>query len=279
MADEEGGGVQRLAGAVPAVPWARDLARSFTPAQVQALAAQLGRAMQQLGVSVDLAPVLDADGGAGPSATDPDGSRSFSPDPEVVTRYGLAFLRGLRAGRVTPVVKHFPGLGGASGNTDVGPAATLPIATLRSGGLRPFQAAIADGVPAVMISNATVPGLTTLPASLSSSAIDGLLRHDLGFGGLVLTDSLSAGAIAQAGFSLPAAATAAIEAGADMVLFGSTLTAAQTQLLTPANVARSVNQIVDGIVAAEQSGVLPVQRLDEAVGHVLAVKGVDLCPR
>jgi beta-N-acetylhexosaminidase len=279
MADEEGGGVQRLAGAVPSLPWARDLARSSTPAQVQALATQLGRAMKQLGVNVDLAPVLDADGGTGPTVTDADGSRSFSPDPNVAARYGVAFLQGLRAGGATPVVKHFPGLGGSLGNTDVGPATTLPIATLRSGGLLPFQAAITEGAPAVMVSNATVPGLTTRPASVSSSAIDGLLRHDLGFSGLVLTDSLSAGAITQAGFSLPAAATEAVEAGADMVLFGSTLTAAETALLTPANVARSVNEIVAAIVAAARTGALPLPRLDEAVGHVLAIKGVDLCHR
>src|SRR5262249_28158003 len=135
---------------------------------------------------------VDVDGGAGPSATNPDGSRSFSADPAVAAQYGVAFLQGLRAGGVLPVVKHFPGLGGSSGNTDVGPAQTLPLAALRTAGLPPFEAAIRAGAPAVMIANATVPGLTNLPASLSSNAIDGLLRHDLGFGGLVLTDSLSA---------------------------------------------------------------------------------------
>jgi beta-N-acetylhexosaminidase len=279
MADEEGGGIQRLAGAVASFPWARDLAATRTPAQVEAMAAGVGQQMRQVGVNVDLAPVLDIDGGAGPNAVDADGSRSFSPDPAVAGRYGLAFLQGLRAAGVLPVVKHFPGLGSTVGNTDYGPARTLPIATLRAGGLKPFQAAIAAGAPAVMVANASVPGLTNLPASLSSNAINGLLRQTLGFHGLVLTDSLSAGAITAAGYDLPRAAATSIGAGADLILFGSTLTPAETRLLSPPNVDTTIRQIVAAIVGAAASGTLPMSRIDDAVLHVLAAKGVDLCAR
>jgi beta-N-acetylhexosaminidase len=277
MADEEGGGVQRLEGPVPAIPYARDMARTMTPDQVRALATDVGRSMRQLGVAIDLAPVVDLDAGPGPSASNPDGARSFSADAAVTARYALAFSEGLRAGGVLPVVKHFPGLGGASGNTDHGPASTPPLTALESGGLQPFRASIAAGAPAVMVSNAVVPGLTDLPASLSADAVDGLLRHTLGFQGLVLTDSLSAGAISQAGYDVARAATTAIEAGADMILFGSTLTPAQTLLLSPANVASSIGGIVDAIDRAVSSGSLPVDRLNNAVEHVLAAKGVDLC--
>jgi beta-N-acetylhexosaminidase len=278
MADEEGGDIQRLAGAVPSLPWARDMAQSLSPSQVQTLATSVGRAMRQLGVDIDLAPVVDLDARPGPSATNPDGLRSFSADPAIASRYALAFLRGLQAGGVLPVVKHFPGLGGASGNTDYGPATTPPLAELQTAGLVPFRAAIAAGAPAVMVSNAIVPGLTTLPASLSPAAVSGLLRHTLGFQGLVLTDSLSAGAITQAGYDLPHAAAAAIEAGSDMILFGSTLTPAETLLLSPVNVAASIGQIVAAIVAATTMGALPTARLDNAVQHVLAAKHVNLCP-
>jgi beta-N-acetylhexosaminidase len=277
MADQEGGGIQRLAGAVASLPWPRDLARTATPDQVKALTAQVGRQMKQLGVDVDLAPVLDVDGGPGPSATNPDGSRSFSADPAVAARYGVAFLQGLWTGGVLPVVKHFPGLGDSSGNTDVAAAHTLPLTTLRTAGLPPFEAAITAGAPAVMIANATVPGLTNLPAALSPEAINGLLRHDLGFGGLVLTDSLSAGAITQAGYDVPHAAVSAIGAGADMILFGSTLTPADAGQLASPNLDRSINQIVATIAGAVGSGTLPAGRLDSAVGHVLTAKGVDLC--
>lgn len=278
MADQEGGGVQRLGGVVPSMPWPRTMAQTMTPAEVQTLATSVGSSMRGLGVDVNLAPVLDLDAGPGPSATDPDGLRSFSAVAATTARYGLAFIRGMEAAGVLPVVKHFPGLGGASGNTDYGEATTLPLATLQTTGLVPFRAAIAAGAPAVMVANASVPGLTDLPASLSPAVINGLLRHDLGFSGLVLTDSLSAGAISQAGFSLPEAAVAAIGAGADMVLFGSTLNQAQTLLLSPSNLSATISLIVGAIGTATANGTISVARLDTAVLHVLAVKHVQLCP-
>jgi beta-N-acetylhexosaminidase len=253
------------------------MAETMTPAGVQALAMSVGTSMRQVGVSVNLAPVLDLDAGPGPSATDPDGLRSFSALPATAARYGVAFMHGMQMAGIVPVVKHFPGLGGASANTDYGPATTPPIGTLRAAGLIPFQAAIAAGAPAVMVANAAVPGLTNLPASLSPAVINGLLRADLGFDGLVLTDSLSAGAISQAGYLLPQAAVAAISAGADMILFGSTLTPADVALLSPANVSATINHIVTAIVAATANGTISMTRLNTAVSHVLAVKQAQLC--
>jgi beta-N-acetylhexosaminidase len=277
MADEEGGGVQRLAGVVPSLPWPRDMAATMTPAQVRTAARDLGRRMAALGVDVDLAPVADVDSRPGPSASNADGSRSFSGDPQVAARYVIAFLEGLRDGGVLPVVKHFPGLGGSVGNTDVRSSATLALSTLERGGLATFRAAIAAGAPAVMVANASVPGLTDRPASLSRAAITGLLRQNLGFGGLVVTDSLSAGAVAAATPSLAQATVEAISAGADMALFGSTLTAAQTAELSPARTLRTFTSIVDGLVAAVRSGALSEQALDRAVVDVLAAKHADLC--
>jgi beta-N-acetylhexosaminidase len=277
MADQEGGGVQRLGSLVDSLPWPRDMAATMTAAAVESAATKLATEMRKLGVTMDLAPVLDVDGGAGPSDRNPDGSRSFSADPAVATSYGEAFIRGLEAGGVVPVAKHFPGLGGSGANTDVAPAATQPLSTLSTGGLLPFQFAVASGAPAVMVANASVPGLTSAPASLSSAAITGLLRQQLGFAGLVLTDSLSAGAISAAGYSVATAAVASVEAGGDMVLFGSTLTAAETRLLAPAAVASTVGQIVTALVDAVNSGKLPETRLDDAVAHVLHAKAFDPC--
>jgi beta-N-acetylhexosaminidase len=277
MADEEGGGVQRLAGHVPSLPWPREMAATMAPAQVQAAGERVGRAMVALGVNVDLAPVLDVDGGVGPNAHNPDGRRSFSADPAVVSTYGAAFMTGLVQAGVTPVVKHFPGLGGATANTDYGPADTKPLSALQVNGLPPFRAAIAAGAPAVMMSNAIVPGLTPRPAAVSAAATQGLLRGQLGFHGLVITDGLSANAISDAGFTVADAAVAAIEAGADMVLFGSTLTPAQTALLAPENVASTTGQIIGAIVTAAQSGKLSADRLDQAVMDVLKAKRVAPC--
>jgi beta-N-acetylhexosaminidase len=277
MADDEGGGVQRLAGAVPSLPWPREMSQTMSPDQVRAQATALAQQMRALGVTVDLAPVADVDDRPGPSASNPDGRRSFSGDPAVAARYVVAFMSGLRDGGVLPVVKHFPGLGGSTGNTDVGSAASLPLTSLKTSAFPPFAAAIAAGAPAVMVANATVPGLTAQPASLSPSAVSGVLRTSLGFSGLVVTDSLSAGAISAVTPSLPAAAASSIAAGADVVLFGSTLTANELALLQPGNVQQTFDDIVTAVVSAVQSGRISQVALNAAVVRVLNARHVNPC--
>ncbi len=267
MTDEEGGEVQRMANLVGTMPWPRTMAATMSVAQVRALAEQVGRRMRAAGVTMDLAPVLDLSDSSGPDAAHPDGPRSFSVHAPIATAYGLAFAAGLLQAGVIPVVKHFPGLGQASYNTDFGPASVPPLSVLEAGSLRPFQAAIAAGVPAIMVGNASIPGVTGgLPASLSASAVTGLLRHRLGFRGLILTDSLSALAVQDAGYAVPQAAARAIEAGADLVLFNT------------ADPAATVNAIIASITSAIMSGRMSVTQLDDAVEDVLSAKGVSLCP-
>jgi beta-N-acetylhexosaminidase len=268
MADEEGGGVQRLLGAVAPFPWARVVAAEYTTAQTERLGALVGRQMKALGVGMDLAPVLDVDGGPGPDARHPDGLRAYSGDPAVVSAEGLAFARGLRASGVIPVGKHFPGLGHATYDTDFGPAYVPPLAELSRDDLLPFQAAIRAGLPAIMVANAIVPGLTRGPASLSWAAVTGLLRRRLGFTGLILTDSLSAQAVSAAGFSVPQAAVRAVVAGADLVLYGP---------VGPGEAIALFDDAVGALLAAVRDGSLPVRRLDAAVGQVLAHKRVAPC--
>jgi beta-N-acetylhexosaminidase len=266
MTDEEGGEIQRMVNLAGDMPWPRTMAATMTRAQVEALAEQVGRRMRAAGVTMDLAPVLDLSDGPGPDDAHPDGPRSFSLSPSVAAAYGIAFARGLRAGGVIPVYKHFPGLGQAGYNTDFGPASVPPVTVLEAAALLPFAAAIRAGATAVMVGNVTIPGLTgALPATLSAPAITGLLRSQLGFRGLVLTDSLSALAVTDAGYKVPRAAAVSIEAGADMVLFDS------------ATAAITTDDIIASIISAVTSGRLPVSRLDNAVQHVLAAKNISLC--
>lgn len=265
MTDEEGGEVQRMAKLVGSLPWPRTMAESISLAEVRQLATSLGQKMLANGATMDLAPVLDLASGPGPDDLHTDGPRSFSPDSQIATEYGLAFAQGLQAGGVVPVVKHFPGEGNASANTDISPASTPPITTLEQSDLLPFEAAIKAGLPAIMVGNASIPGLTSTPASLSSAAIDGLLRDQLRFAGLVITDSLSAGAITALRLDVPSAAVKALEAGADMVLFNSTNPNTTTQA------------VIAQIVAAVDAGHLPLSQLNSSVGRVLSVKGVNLC--
>jgi beta-N-acetylhexosaminidase len=267
MTDEEGGAIQRMADVAGDLPWPRTMAATMTVPQVRALARAAARRMRAAGVTMDLAPVLDLSDGPGPDAAHPDGPRSFSVRAPVASAYGVAFAEGLQDGGVIPVVKHFPGLGQATYNTDYGPASVPRLPVLQAAALLPFRAAVTAGLPAVMVSDAAIPGLThDLPASLSTSAVTGLLRQRLGFHGLVLTDSLSVPAVQNAGYSVPAAAARAVEAGADMVLSDTADPQATTR------------QIVAAMSAAVTSGRLPAARLDDAVGHVLSAKHVSLCP-
>jgi beta-N-acetylhexosaminidase len=266
MVDEEGGEIQRMANLAGDMPWPRTMAATLTRAQTRALAEQTGRRMRAAGVTMDLAPVLDLSDGPGPDAAHPDGARSFGLKSSVAAAYGIAFARGLRAAGVIPVYKHFPGLGQATYNTDEGPASVPPFPVLKAAALLPFEAAIRAGATAVMVGNVTVPGLTgAVPATLSKAAITGLLRRQLGFGGLVLTDSLSARAVQDAGYSVPRAAARSVEAGADMVLFDS------------ATAGTTTHDVIASIVSAVTSGRLSVSRLDTAVQHVLAAKKISLC--
>jgi beta-N-acetylhexosaminidase len=267
MTDEEGGAVQRMANLAGSLPSARQLAATMSPAQIRRLVDSVARRMRAAGVTMDLAPVLDLDNGQGPNNRDPDGTRSFSLNPNVAAADGIAFVQGLEDGGIVPVVKHFPGLGQASGNTDVAPATTQPWSVLQHAGLIPFERALASGAPVVMIANATVPGLSTLPASISPAVITTVLRNQLGFHGLVITDSLSAGALTRVGYSVPRAVVAAISAGADMVLY--TAAAAQVASLTTAT--------ASALVAAVTAGTLDRGRLVSAVAGILTAKRVDLC--
>src|SRR5262249_30319890 len=155
------------------------MAATMTPAQIYDLASRTGRKLRAAGVTMDLAPVLDLDDRAGPNDRNPDGTRSFSLDPEKASAAGTAFLRGLRDAGVVPVVKHFPGLGYSSANSDTASAKTRSWTDLQKRDLLPFQDAIRANAPAVMIANASVPGLTKLPASLSPEVITTVLRGQL----------------------------------------------------------------------------------------------------
>ena len=146
-------------------------------------------------------------------------------------------------------------------------AATPPWSTLKRVGLVPFENAIDAKIPAVMISNATIPGLTALPASVSPAVETGLLRDQLGYQGLVITDSLSVVSLSAAGYSLERATVAALQAGADMILFNADAGA----------VAAVTNDTVSAVVTAVRSGKLGRTRLVSAVTHILVAKHIKVC--
>lgn len=254
--DEEGGAVARLANLLPEpLPAPRTMAATMTPAEVQALVTTEARAMAALGVNMDLAPVLDT---APPTDTIADeNQRSFSAIGKTAADYGQAFIAGLRAGGVIATAKHFPGLGHASADTDLQSALDPPLSKM-SNDLLPFRTAISVGVPVVMMSNVTEPSWGSVPASINRAAYR-YLRNTMGFSGMIVTDSLDAGAIADAGYSGPAAVAKAIEAGADMAM-----------VTTPSDFAPALA----GLEQAVSSGQLPMATVRADVARILAVKGL-----
>lgn len=259
--DEEGGRVQRLGAATYPIASAAVFA-TRSPDDVQTAFAQYGQAIADLGIDMALAPVIDVGGGPGI------GDRAFSDDPAVVSAYGEAVALGYLDGGVVPVVKHFPGHGRATGDTHLGGATTPPLDELRASDLVPFVDLIADTDVAVMVGHLQVPGLTDqsgewsgYPTSLSPWAIDGLLRAELGFDGLVLTDALGMGAISDR-WNQAEAAFLAVRAGADVVILGD------TNVVAP---------VLDSLTAALDDGTLTRARVESAVLRVFAAKGVDAC--
>ena len=209
--DQEGGSVRRI-------PWVGPVGSESE----QALAGTARRdaedaatALRALGITVTLAPVADV-----PSVRNAAiASRAFSTDPAVVSAAVSAAVPGWLAGGIAPAAKHFPGLGGASRNTDAAVVTIRrPEAALDRVDLVPFRAALRAGVPLVMVGHARYPALDpSHVASQSSAIMQGLLRDRLGFRGVVITDSLEARASLSTG-SITTVAERAIRAGADLVL-------------------------------------------------------------
>ena len=165
--------------------------------------------MPRIGIDVDLAPVLDL-GLEGSFVA----SRSFGADPGQVAELGLAFADGLGEAGLAATAKHFPGLGLAVANTDLGPSVDRGHARGAGTRPRPFRRASEAAIPAIMVSNAIYTAYDAeRPATLSPKIVGGLLRRDSGYDGVVVTDDLGAGAITQHGLDEGDAAVAATRAG------------------------------------------------------------------
>ena len=211
MVDQEGGEVRILPWAPPAASQSQQAAAGTVGADAEAAA----RALRATGINVSLAPVGDVPSVDGAALT----GRAFSTDFQVAAEAMAESVRGWREGGVAPTAKHFPGIGGAVTNTDDGPVTIERSAQqIRDEDLVPFRAAIEAGVPLVMAGHALYSALDRERiASQSQPIIEGLLRDELGFDGVVITDSTEAAAV-QAVTGVQEAAVRNIHAGVDIVL-------------------------------------------------------------
>lgn len=258
--DEEGGAVARLANS-----GALDLPRYESaaavgaegPEAVRTMYRTIGGYLRDFGFALDFAPVADVN-------TNPDnpviGSRAFSADPQTAAACVRAAVEGLGEAGVLACLKHFPGHGDTAQDSHEEAAVTeKTLAALRNGEWAPFAAGIAAGAPLVMVGHITAPN--ALPpaesdrlAGFSATVLNDWLRGELGFEGLVVTDSLAMGAVTRR-YSPGEAALAALQAGADLLLMPADLEGAYT-----------------AVVQAVESGRWPESELDARVERILAAK-------
>ncbi|HEX9359878.1 MAG TPA: glycoside hydrolase family 3 N-terminal domain-containing protein [Streptosporangiaceae bacterium] len=257
--DEEGGDVTRIAHLTGSpYPGNAALGAVDDVNLTHAVHRALGQDLAALGINVDLAPSADVN-----TASDNPviGIRSFGPDPDLVGRHAAAAVRGLQAAGVAACAKHFPGHGSTSADSHHGIVTVeASLDLLRRRDLPPFAAAIAAGVRGVMPGHLRVPDLTgDDPATLSAAALNGLLRGELGFTGVIISDALEMRAVSDL-HGIPEAAVLAVAAGTDLLCFGRD--AAEDSYLA---VRRALSEAV-------ATGRLPAQRLAEAQQNVARLR-------
>ncbi len=252
--DDEGGRVQRVDALDGDLPSARAMAATLTEDQVRALAKGRAGRLLARGVTLDFAPVVDLSGQPDTAVI---GDRSFSADPAVATRFAAAFADGLRQGGMLPVLKHFPGHGRATGDSHREMVRTPALDQLRGVDLLPYRDLPRAGPVAVMVGHLDVPGLTDgVPATLHGATYR-LLREDLGFDGLAVTDDLGGMRAVTDRYDLPEAVLMALGAGADVAFWSS---------------GARLGEVLDRLTAAMSSGELTPARVAEALRRVLRAK-------
>ncbi len=256
--DEEGGTVARVAGSgrfdVTDVGNMSDIGASGDVQKAKQAGETIGTYLSALGFNLDFAPDADV-------LTNPENTvvkkRSFGSDPQVVSDMSLAVAQGLAQHQIHSVYKHFPGHGAAEGDTHKGYAYTnKTLDELKQSELVPFAHAIENGAEFIMAAHISVPNITNddTPTSLSKTMITDILREQMGYDGIVVTDAMNMGAVTEQ-YTSAQAAVKALQAGADIILM-------------PEN----FQEAYQGVLDAVKSGELTEEQIDTAVTRIVKVK-------
>lgn len=261
--DQEGGPVTRLRDGFTTFPTPMLLGATGSSIDAEQVGQAMGREMAAVGVRMNLAPVVDL--------TNPDRAhrpqwvlyrRTISSDPAIAGRIAAGLVRGMREADVIGVLKHYPGHGAATQDShDELPHVDLSAERVRQNDLAAFAHAITGGTSAVMVGHLYYPALDPnyiRPATLSPVMLD-LLRDELGFDGVTISDAMDMGAILRT-YSMSGAVIESINAGMDMIAFGPHVTAADQQ------------RVYNDVLAAARNGTISTARLDEAVGRIMALR-------
>ena len=256
--DEEGGDVARI-GNNPKMntttfPTMEKIGEEKDADYVYRMASTIGKEIWELGFNVDFAPVADV---RTSELNREIGSRSFGSDPDMVAQMVDAYVQGLESANVCSTLKHFPGQGSADGDTHQGSVdIDSSIASLRQIDFKPFESGIAAGADFIMVSHISVSKVTesSEPASMSDLIMTTILRDELGFDGLIITDAFDMASITE-NYSAAEAASGSFMAGADIILM-------------PENLGEAFRAIVDKV----EDGTITMKRLDDTVLRILQLK-------
>lgn len=271
--DQEGGSVVRIGHGVQ-MPGNMAIGATGDPAAAGQAGKLIGEELRAIGLNYDTAPVVDVNSNpANPII----GLRSFSDDPELVARMGVAMMQGLQETGTVPAVKHFPGHGDTATDSHTGlPRVEKSLEELKDFELIPFQACIDAGAEVIMTAHIQFPLIEkktavsaktgekiNLPATLSKTILTDLLRGEMGFDGVITSDSMQMDAIAKHFDPLVAAQTA-IDAGVNILLM-------PVDTRTPKGLA-ALEQYIHDVAAMVDDGKIPVEKVDESVLRILRLK-------
>lgn len=253
--DEEGGRVARIANSdffnVASYKSMEDIGKSGDASKAEEVGRQIGSYLKELGFNLDFAPVADTN-------TNPQniviGDRSYGSDPALVARMVSAQLDGLHKSGIIGTLKHFPGHGDTKDDTHSGyVSVNKSWDELKECELVPFISAL-DKADTIMVSHITVTSIDKLPSSLSYEIITRKLRNELGYNGVIITDSMAMGAVADS-YTSDIAAVMAVKAGADIILM-------------PESLEKSFNAVLNAV----NSGEISISRIEESAERVLTLK-------
>lgn len=256
--DEEGGSVARINGNpnfnVPAIGNMSEIGASGDPEEAYHVGQEIGEYLSELGFNVDFAPVADV---LSNPSNEVVRERSFSSDPDVAAEMAASVLKGMKENNISGAFKHYPGHGATENDSHEGVAQTTKtLDDLLTCELIPFERGIQEGVDFIMAGHISLPNIIgdSTPASLSYKMLSEILRDQMDYRGIIITDAMNMGAITEA-YSSGDAAVKAIQAGVDIILMPEDFNAAYQSVLNAVN-----NQVI------------PADRIDDSVSRILKVK-------
>ena len=270
--DQEGGFISRVSYGTSG-PGSMAIAATGNPENAKRMGAIYGEELSLLGINTDYAPVMDINNNYMNPVI---GIRSFSDDPETVSAYGLAFMEGLRESGTIVTLKHFPGHGSTDTDSHTGfPKIENSYEELKQFELIPFQKAFDAGADMIMTAHIQYPNIEKetytsastgeqvyLPATMSRTILTDILRGDMGYEGIVVTDALGMAAVAD-NFAKEDTITLAVSAGADVLLL---------PVVMNKKIFYEDKEMIDTALKLTEEGKIPPERIDESVRRILTLK-------